>query len=30
MSAPLVGIADGHSLFLRDWGDGPPVVLLAG
>ena len=30
MSAPLVGIADGHALFLRDWGDGPPVVLLAG
>jgi non-heme chloroperoxidase len=21
---------DGHSLFVRDWGDGPPVVLLAG
>lgn len=30
MSAPFVGIAGGHSLFVRDWGAGPPIVLLAG
>lgn len=30
MSAPFVGIADGHRLFVRDWGAGAPVVLLAG
>lgn len=30
MSAPFVGIADGHALFVRDWGVGAPVVLLAG
>jgi len=29
MSAPFIGIADGHRLFVRDWGEGPPVVLLA-
>lgn len=30
MSAPFVEIAGGHLLFVRDWGAGPPVVLLAG
>ena len=30
MSAPFVGIAGGHALFVRDWGAGSPVVLLAG
>ncbi|MFH6785474.1 MULTISPECIES: alpha/beta fold hydrolase [Methylobacterium] len=30
MSAPFVEIEDGHRLFLRDWGGGPPVLLLAG
>ncbi|KMO12593.1 alpha/beta fold hydrolase [Methylobacterium indicum] len=30
MTAPFVEIADGHRLFLRDWGSGPPVLLLAG
>lgn len=27
---PFIEIADGHALFVRDWGSGPPVVLLAG
>jgi len=27
---PFVEIANGHQLFVRDWGAGPPVVLLAG
>jgi non-heme chloroperoxidase len=30
MTAPFVEIADGHRLFVRDWGAGLPVVLLAG
>ncbi|MEA2778830.1 MAG: hypothetical protein QOK29_374 [Rhodospirillaceae bacterium] len=30
MTAPFVEIADGHRLFVRDWGAGRPVVLLAG
>lgn len=30
MSAPFVDIVDGHRLFVRDWGAGAPVVLLAG
>lgn len=30
VSAPFVEIADGHRLFVRDWGTGKPVVLLAG
>jgi non-heme chloroperoxidase len=30
VTAPFVEIADGHRLFVRDWGAGPPVVLLAG
>lgn len=30
MSAPFVEIADGHRLFVRDWGEGEPVLLLAG
>jgi non-heme chloroperoxidase len=25
-----VEIGNGHHLFLRDWGEGPPVLLLAG
>jgi pimeloyl-ACP methyl ester carboxylesterase len=29
-SAPFVPIAEGHQLFVRDWGSGTPVVLLAG
>jgi pimeloyl-ACP methyl ester carboxylesterase len=27
---PFVEAAGGHRLFVRDWGAGPPVVLLAG
>ncbi|WP_187829543.1 alpha/beta fold hydrolase [Labrys sp. KNU-23] len=30
MTAPFVEIADGHRLFVRDWGRGDPVLLLAG
>ncbi|TNC10718.1 alpha/beta hydrolase [Methylobacterium terricola] len=30
MSAPFVEIGDGHRLFVRDWGRGSPVLLLAG
>lgn len=30
MTAPYVEIADGHRLFVRDWGKGTPVLLLAG
>lgn len=30
MSAPYVEVGGGHRLFVRDWGKGPPVVLLAG
>ncbi|WP_454811338.1 alpha/beta fold hydrolase [Labrys neptuniae] len=30
MTAPFVEIADGHRLFVRDWGQGAPVLLLAG
>lgn len=30
MSPPFVEIAGGHRLFVRDWGQGRPVVLLAG
>ena len=30
MSPAFVARGDGHSLFVRDWGSGPPVLLLAG
>ena len=30
VTPPYIEVADGHSLFVRDWGVGPPVVLLAG
>lgn len=30
MSPAWIGRGDGHGLFVRDWGAGPPVVLLAG
>lgn len=30
MTAPFVTVAGGHQLFVRDWGKGQPVVLLAG
>src|SRR5690606_36758825 len=30
MTRPFVTIADEHRLFVRDWGEGPAVVLLAG
>lgn len=30
MSPPFVEVGDGHRVFVRDWGAGPPVVLLAG
>ncbi len=30
VTKPFVSIAGGHRLFLRDWGTGRPVVLLAG
>ena len=30
VSPPFVEIGDGHRLFVRDWGAGPPVLLLAG
>jgi pimeloyl-ACP methyl ester carboxylesterase len=29
-SQPFIEIADGHQLFVRDWGRGTPVVLLSG
>lgn len=30
MSPPFVEVGDGHQAFVRDWGAGAPVVLLAG
>lgn len=30
MSTAFIPRGDGHALFVRDWGDGSPVVLLAG
>lgn len=30
MSSAFVARGDGHGLFVRDWGCGPPVLLLAG
>lgn len=30
MSAPFVNLPGGHQLFVRDWGGGKPVLLLAG
>jgi non-heme chloroperoxidase len=30
MTAPFVEIAGGHQLFVRDWGTGAPMMLLAG
>ncbi|GLS19800.1 arylesterase [Labrys miyagiensis] len=30
MTAPFIEIADGHQLFIRDWGKGAPVLFLAG
>lgn len=30
MTPAFIPRGDGHALYLRDWGDGPPVVLLAG
>ena len=30
MSQAWIDRGDGHGLFVRDWGAGPPVVLLAG
>ncbi|MEV4935108.1 alpha/beta hydrolase [Sphingobium sp. LMA1-1-1.1] len=30
MTPPFVARGDGHSLFVRDWGSGPPMLLLAG
>lgn len=30
MSPAFVPRGDGHALFVRDWGSGPPVLLLAG
>lgn len=30
MSPALVPRDDGHALFVRDWGSGPPVLLMAG
>lgn len=29
-TAPAIEIGGGHHLFLRDWGSGPPVLLMAG
>lgn len=29
-TAPYIEIGSGHRLFVRDWGSGPPVLLLAG
>jgi non-heme chloroperoxidase len=30
MTAPFIEIADGHQLFVRDWGKGAPILFLAG
>lgn len=30
VTAPVVETGDGHLLFVRDWGQGPTVLLLAG
>ncbi|MFL5812098.1 MAG: alpha/beta fold hydrolase [Bdellovibrionia bacterium] len=30
VARPFIEIADGHQLFVRDWGAGTPVVLLSG
>lgn len=30
MSAPYVSVTDDHQLFVRDWGIGSPILLLAG
>ncbi|MFT3799628.1 MAG: alpha/beta hydrolase [Burkholderiaceae bacterium] len=30
MTGPFVDITDGHRLYVRDWGAGRPVLLLAG
>jgi non-heme chloroperoxidase len=30
IGAPFVPIGNGHQLYVRDWGQGEPVVLLAG
>ncbi|MEO5867630.1 MAG: alpha/beta hydrolase [Sphingomonas sp.] len=30
MSGPFVNLPGGHQLFVRDWGSGKPVLLLAG
>lgn len=30
LTQPFIEIANGHQLFVRDWGSGRPVVLLAG
>lgn len=30
MTPVFIPTQDGHALFIRDWGQGPPVVLLAG
>jgi pimeloyl-ACP methyl ester carboxylesterase len=30
MTAPFIAIAEGHQLYVRDWGAGQPIVLLAG
>ena len=30
MSPAFIRRGDGHALFVRDWGDGSPVVLMAG
>lgn len=30
MTAAFVERGEGHQLFVRDWGSGPPVVLMAG
>lgn len=30
MRRAVVECGDGHQLFLRDWGDGAPIVFLAG
>jgi pimeloyl-ACP methyl ester carboxylesterase len=29
-SAPFISVAGGHQLFVRNWGTGQPIVLLAG
>jgi pimeloyl-ACP methyl ester carboxylesterase len=30
MTQPFVELAEGHRLFVRDWGSGSPVLLMAG